>query len=222
MRMHDPVVTAWVEQITDGEVRRRRPGRRRWSQRLRGRRRGRRRVRSVLPAARRTRRRRFVHGLRARGRGVPRARAARHPDPARVGRRRGPRRVPRRPGRRTGLVPAAERSREAVAVAQDFMRHLATWHSTPARELELPSFGPVRSVREHQRDQLAGIEALFEREDRDQPIDAARRASSSTCSITCPTTTASPCSSRATPARQLHVRRRPRHRDRRLGARARR
>lgn len=60
----------------------------------------------------------------------------------------------------------------AVAVAQDFMRHLATWHAVPARELALPSFGPARSVREHQRDQLAGIEALFRREDRDVPIDA--------------------------------------------------
>lgn len=64
----------------------------------------------------------------------------------------------------------------AVAVAQDFMRHLATWHATPARKLELPSFGSVRSVRDHQRDQLAGIEALFEREDRAQPIDLLARA----------------------------------------------
>jgi aminoglycoside phosphotransferase (APT) family kinase protein len=64
----------------------------------------------------------------------------------------------------------------AVAVARDFMRHLATWHSAPARELELPSFGPIRSMPEHQRDQLAGIEALFEREDREVPIDALARA----------------------------------------------
>ena len=64
----------------------------------------------------------------------------------------------------------------AVAVAQDFMHHLATWHSAPARELELPSFGPIRSVQEHQRDQLAGIAAMFDREDRAQPIDALARA----------------------------------------------
>ncbi len=64
----------------------------------------------------------------------------------------------------------------AEAVARDFMVQLATWHSTPARELELPSFGPVRSVGEHQLDQLAGIQELFEREDRDQPIDALARA----------------------------------------------
>ena len=64
----------------------------------------------------------------------------------------------------------------AVSVARDFMRHLATWHSAPARELELPSFGPVRSTHEHQRDQLAGIETLFAREDREAPIDALARA----------------------------------------------
>ena len=64
----------------------------------------------------------------------------------------------------------------AVAVAQDFMRHLATWHAAPARELDLPSFGPVRSVREHQHDPLAGIRALFEREDREQPIDRLAQA----------------------------------------------
>jgi aminoglycoside phosphotransferase (APT) family kinase protein len=64
----------------------------------------------------------------------------------------------------------------ALAVAQDFMRHLARWHSTPARALDLPSFGPIRSVAEHQREQLAGIRALFEREDREQPIDLLARA----------------------------------------------
>ena len=63
----------------------------------------------------------------------------------------------------------------ARAVAQDFMGHLAVWHSAPARTLHLPSFGPVRSVREHQRDQVAGIRALFEREDREQPIDLLAR-----------------------------------------------
>jgi aminoglycoside phosphotransferase (APT) family kinase protein len=64
----------------------------------------------------------------------------------------------------------------AVAVARDFMHHLATWHATPARKLELPSFGPIRSVAEHQRDQLAGIEDVFGREDRAQPIDLLARA----------------------------------------------
>ena len=63
----------------------------------------------------------------------------------------------------------------ALAVAQDFMRHLATWHSAGARRLDLPSFGPVRTVREHQLDQLAGIEAEFAREDRSRPIDLLAR-----------------------------------------------
>ena len=63
----------------------------------------------------------------------------------------------------------------ALAVAQDFMRHLATWHSAGARHLDLPSFGAVRSVREHQHDQLAGIETEFAREDRHQPIDLLAR-----------------------------------------------
>ncbi len=64
----------------------------------------------------------------------------------------------------------------ATAVAQDFMRHLATWHAAGARRLDLPSFGPVRSVREHQGDQLAGIEGLFASEDDVQPIDLLARA----------------------------------------------
>jgi len=63
----------------------------------------------------------------------------------------------------------------AVAVAQDFMRHLATWHAAGARDLELPSFGPVRSVGEHQREQLAGIEGEFAREERSGPIDLLAR-----------------------------------------------
>jgi aminoglycoside phosphotransferase (APT) family kinase protein len=64
----------------------------------------------------------------------------------------------------------------ALAVAQDFMRHLGTWHSARACDLDLPSFGPVRSVREHQREQLAGIEALFAQEDRDRSIDLLAQA----------------------------------------------
>jgi aminoglycoside phosphotransferase (APT) family kinase protein len=63
----------------------------------------------------------------------------------------------------------------ASAVAQDFMRHLATWHAAGARDLDLPSFGPVRSVRAHQRDQLTGIEALFAHEDAAHPIDLLAR-----------------------------------------------
>lgn len=50
---------------------------------------------------------------------------------------------------------------EQVQVAQDFVRHLAAWHRLGAADLDLPSFGPVRSWREHQLDQLAGSEALM-------------------------------------------------------------
>lgn len=63
----------------------------------------------------------------------------------------------------------------ALAVAQDFMRHLATWHAAGARRLELPSFGPVRSVREHQLDQLGDIQAEFARAERAAPIDLLAR-----------------------------------------------
>jgi len=40
---------------------------------------------------------------------------------------------------------------EQLSVAQDFIRHLATWHRLDPRKLDLPSFGPVLSAREHQR-----------------------------------------------------------------------
>jgi aminoglycoside phosphotransferase (APT) family kinase protein len=63
----------------------------------------------------------------------------------------------------------------ALAVAQDFMSHLATWHRAGARALDLPSFGPVRSVREHQLDQLEGIRATFAAQDVQEPIDLLAR-----------------------------------------------
>jgi aminoglycoside phosphotransferase (APT) family kinase protein len=64
---------------------------------------------------------------------------------------------------------------EALAVAQDFVAHLARWHAVPARELDLPSFGPIRTIAEHQRDQVAGIRAVFEAHDRVRPLDALAR-----------------------------------------------
>ena len=66
---------------------------------------------------------------------------------------------------------------EQVSVAQDFMRHLATWHRATARAMNLPSFGQVRTVREHQLEQLAGIRRMFEEQDAAQPIDALARMS---------------------------------------------
>jgi aminoglycoside phosphotransferase (APT) family kinase protein len=64
---------------------------------------------------------------------------------------------------------------EQLSVAQDFMTHIATWHRAGARGLDLPSFQPVKSVRAHQLDQLAGIRRAFEAEDARQPIDALAR-----------------------------------------------
>lgn len=49
---------------------------------------------------------------------------------------------------------------EQISVAQDFVRHLATWHRIGADALDLPSFGPVKTWREHQLDQLANSERL--------------------------------------------------------------
>lgn len=60
---------------------------------------------------------------------------------------------------------------EALDVAKDFMAHLAAWHRAGARSLELPSFGRIQTVEQHQRDQLAGIRAAFEAEDASEPID---------------------------------------------------
>jgi aminoglycoside phosphotransferase (APT) family kinase protein len=64
---------------------------------------------------------------------------------------------------------------EQEAVARDFITHIAAWHRTPARTLDLPSFQPVKSVREHQLDQLAGIRRSFEEADAQHPIDALAR-----------------------------------------------
>src|SRR5690606_7314546 len=49
---------------------------------------------------------------------------------------------------------------EQLRVARDFVRHLATWHRIGAEALDLPSFGPVKTWRAHQLDQLARSEAL--------------------------------------------------------------
>lgn len=67
--------------------------------------------------------------------------------------------VDRIPGTVWFHPPATEA--EQVSVAQDFVRHLATWHRIGAAGLDLPSFGPVRTWREHQLEQLGGAEALM-------------------------------------------------------------
>ena len=199
----DVTVTDWVEQIANGRVHRGAAGVRRRPDRLH-RRSGsaRRHHERVVPAARRSGWRRLVHGLRPRGRGVPRARAARHPDPARLGRRRGHSTCSSSTGAdgQVWFQASARPGDVAVAVAQDFMRHLATWHRRRrARSSCRASVRCARS-REHQRDQLAGhrgdVRARGPRRDRSTCSPA---CSSSICCSTSPTTTVSPCSSRATP-----------------------
>lgn len=69
--------------------------------------------------------------------------------------------------------PEAE---QRLKIAQDYIRQLARWHSTPAASLNLPSFQPIMSARAHQEAQLRGIRALFEEADRATPIDALSRA----------------------------------------------
>ena len=51
---------------------------------------------------------------------------------------------------------------EQLSVAQDFIRHLATWHGLDARAMDLPSFQPVLSIREHQRQTVAEMRARAE------------------------------------------------------------
>ena len=108
----------------------------------------------------------------------------------------------------------------ALAVAQDFMRHIATWHRAGARTLDLPSFGPVRSVREHQHDQLEKIKASFEAEDSREPVDLLARVQLDHLLNRVPDFDGEPVLVQGDTGPELHVRRRPRHRDRRLGARA--
>ena len=64
---------------------------------------------------------------------------------------------------------------EQESVAKDFVTHLAAWHQAGARALDLPSFQPVRSIRDHQVEQLAGIRRDFEAQDAQQPLDALAR-----------------------------------------------
>ena len=64
---------------------------------------------------------------------------------------------------------------QQVRIAQDFIRQIATWHATPATALNLPSFQPVRSIAEHQAEQLRGIRKLFDEEDARRPIDLLAR-----------------------------------------------
>jgi hypothetical protein len=64
---------------------------------------------------------------------------------------------------------------EQVTIAQDYIVQLARWHSTPAAQMDLPSFGPAKTAREAQLDQLAGIRRSFEAADAAAPIDRLAR-----------------------------------------------
>ena len=55
-----------------------------------------------------------------------------------------------------------ETPEEQLSVAQDFIRHLATWHGLDVRALDLPSFQPVLSIREHQRRTVQEMRARAE------------------------------------------------------------
>ena len=46
---------------------------------------------------------------------------------------------------------------EQVQVAQDFIRNLAALHRLDPHDLALPSFGPVKTVREHALDEIANM-----------------------------------------------------------------
>ncbi|MET0181535.1 MAG: phosphotransferase family protein [Caulobacterales bacterium] len=64
---------------------------------------------------------------------------------------------------------------QRVTLAQAYISELAKWHSTPAADLALPSFKPIKTARAHQEDQLAGIRKVFQEEDAKKPLDALAR-----------------------------------------------
>ncbi|MCY4564447.1 MAG: phosphotransferase family protein [Gammaproteobacteria bacterium] len=51
---------------------------------------------------------------------------------------------------------------EQLSVAQDFIRHIAKLHTLDPGELDLPSYHPVKSAREHQLDRLGVFRAQAE------------------------------------------------------------
>ena len=51
---------------------------------------------------------------------------------------------------------------EQLSVARDFIRHLAKLHNLDPGELDLPSYGPVKSARQHQLDRLEVFRAQAE------------------------------------------------------------
>ena len=107
---------------------------------------------------------------------------------------------------------------EQVRVAQDFIRNLAALHRLDPHDLALPSFGPVKTAREHALDEIANM-----RRRATQPsghIDPLVRLSLDWLERNVPELRRArrPRAGRYRPG-QLHVRERQGHRGRRLGAR---
>ena len=107
---------------------------------------------------------------------------------------------------------------EQVQVAQDFIRNLAALHRLDPHDLALPSFGPVKTVREHALDEIANMRRRATQPSGDiDPLAAPqpRLAGAQRARLRRP--------GRLRPGRhrprQLHVRERQGHRGRRLGAR---
>ena len=107
---------------------------------------------------------------------------------------------------------------EQVRVAQDFIRNLAALHRLDPHDLALPSFGPVKTVREHALDEIANMRRRATQPSGDiDPLAAPqpRLAGAQRARLRRP--------GRLRPGRhrprQLHVRERQGHRGRRLGAR---
>jgi hypothetical protein len=70
---------------------------------------------------------------------------------------------------RTWMHAPADKA-EQLSVAQDFIRHLATWHRLDPRQLDLPAHGPVLSAREHQKRNLEHMRRLAESEGPVEPV----------------------------------------------------
>ena len=51
---------------------------------------------------------------------------------------------------------------EQLSVAQDFIRHIAKLHKLDPNDLDLPSYKPVKTAREHQLDRLRVFRAQAE------------------------------------------------------------
>lgn len=74
----------------------------------------------------------------------------------------------------TWMHPPAD-PEEQVCVAKDFIRHIARLHTLDPNTLDLPSYKPVRSVKEHQQERLQRFRR--QAESRGEPIEPMLRIS---------------------------------------------